>query len=54
MKLLIAWADIDVLLRIVLELFLAKESLSHGKAALRTRDVGFNTGSVQVQRECPI
>src|SRR5271165_5202862 len=45
MKLLIAWAGIDVLLCIVMELFLAKESLSHGKAALRTRDVSFDTGS---------
>jgi hypothetical protein len=33
-------------LSIVLELFLAKEFLSHGKAALRTKDVSFNTGNL--------
>jgi hypothetical protein len=45
MKLLIAWADIHVVLCVVMEFLLAKEPLSHGKASLRTRDVSFNTGS---------
>jgi archaellum biogenesis protein FlaJ (TadC family) len=43
MKLLIAWADIHVVLCIVMEFLLAKESLSHCRATLRTSDVSFNT-----------
>src|SRR3984893_12650104 len=45
MKLLIAWADIHVVVCVVMEFLLAKEPLSHCKASLRTRDVSFNTGS---------
>src|SRR5580692_1328445 len=45
MKLLIAWADIHVVLCVVMEFLLAKEPLSHCKASLRTRDVSFNTDS---------
>ena len=45
MKLLITWADIHVVLCIVMELLFAKESLPHRKATLRTGDVSFNAGS---------
>jgi len=45
MKLLIAWADIHVVLCVVMEFLLAKESLPHCKATLRTSDVSFNAGS---------
>src|ERR1700730_5366547 len=45
MKLLIAWADIHVVVCVVMEFLLAKESLPHRKATLRTSDVSFNAGS---------